>query len=359
MTKELINIAAFLMEKIESKKSSANDIINNYTKTHRYIESKMRADLLALVWGVIRAYYRLNYAYPTLNWVEKITLFIEKGVPDIKDAPDNVLFEVPEWIISHVPDAKNELPAMLGIAPIVLRANGNRDNIQKMLADEGVITHKTTLSPYGLILQSYQNLTNLKAYKKGLIEIQDEGAQALSLEIGVKSHDDVFDFCAGAGGKSLIFAQMMQNKGFIQDYDASYKRLSELSKRAKRANVSIIKVVYKLPDAFKKFNHVVVDAPCSGTGTWRRSPDMRFNLTEKQLENIVQKQADILDVAKNYVKAGQYLSYITCSLTRDENEQQIDNFMAKNPDFHIKKQMRYSPFISNTDGFFLCVMQKR
>ncbi len=356
---ELEQIAAVLLDTIDQKKGSANEIINTYTKTHRYIEGSDRRELLNLVWSTLRAKARLNYAYPNMDTLSKVRILQKNGIPDVLNAPDWVRFEVQEWFLDHIPDPQHELPPLLDQAPVVLRANGNREKIIEQLLSEGIKVHPCARSPLGLILDERCDLTETKAYKKGLIEIQDEGAQLLSLEIGVKPKDDVFDFCAGAGGKSLIFAQIMQNKGFIQAYDASFKRLSELSKRAYRAKATIIKPVFKLPETYKKFDHVVVDAPCSGTGTWRRSPDGRWSLTLKQLENIVSKQADILNVAEQYVKNGHFLSYITCSLTFDENERQIEHFIKHHPRYQIIKQMRFSPARTQTDGFFLCVMQKR
>lgn len=356
---EILTTAALLLEKIDSKSSPANEIINGYTRTHKYIEAKDRKTLLELIWSAIRARARLIYAYPETDWLFKINQLIKKGIPNDSHMPDEVRWETPKWILSHLPEPEKELPPMRETAPIVLRANGNRNKIITLLESEGLSVKPCDLSPLGIILNDYVNLTETKAYKKGLIEIQDEGAQLLSMEIGVKPQDDVFDFCAGAGGKSLIFAQLMQNKGFIQAYDASFKRLSELGKRAFRAKVSIIKTVTRLPESFKKFDHVVVDAPCSGSGTWRRSPDMRWSLSEKQLQNIVLKQAEILDVAQEYVKNGHFLSYITCSLTFDENERQVENFIQTHSRFKIVKQKRYSPYRTGTDGFFLCVMQKQ
>ncbi len=356
---EIKQTAALLLTKIEEKSGTANEIINGYTRSHKYIQAQDRKELLDLIWRVIRARARLSYAYPNTDWQFKIEKFISDGIPQLPDAPFYIQWEVPEWFLSHLPAPELELPAMLENAPLVLRANGKRDKIIQELEAEGLSVTPCKRSELGIILNQYVNLTDTKTYKKGLIEIQDEGAQLLSMEIGVKPHDDVFDFCAGAGGKSLIFAQLMNNKGFIQAYDASFKRLSELGKRAWRAKVSIIKTVTRLPESFKKFDHVVVDAPCSGTGTWRRSPDMRWNLTEKQLQNIVLKQAEILSVAQEYVKSGHFLSYITCSLTYDENEKQVEDFLSKNPRFRVIKEERYSPYRTQTDGFFLCVMQKQ
>ena len=180
----------------------------------------------------------------------------------------------------------------------------------------------------------------------------------IALDLNVKPKSSVFDFCAGAGGKSLIFAQIMKNQGEIASYDVSVRSLKELEKRAKRSHISIIKTYYKLFPNYKKFDYVVVDAPCSGTGTWRRCPDARWKITEKQLTNITQRQAEILEKASTYVKDGHFLCYMTCSITKDENENQISNFLSTHQNFVLKYQKRYSPFRTQTDGFFVSIMQK-
>lgn len=358
-TENLIKTAAYLMDKIGSRNTPANDILSDYMNTHRYLTADERRALLDLVWSAVRARSRLMYAWPDTDWETRLTRFRETGLPDVSGAPDWVRWEVPEWLPAHVPDAARELPALSGSAPIILRAIGDRMQIMESLRAEGLTVSPCTQSPYGIVLENFANLSDTKVYKKGLLEIQDEGAQLVALDIGVKPKQDVFDFCAGAGGKSLIFAQMMENKGFIQAYDAAPKRLFELTRRAARAHISIIKIVTRLPEPFKKFDHVVVDAPCSGTGTWRRVPDMRWKLTEKQLKNITALQADILNRAERYVKNGHFLSYITCSLTQDENENQVADFLIKHPNYTVLKTKRYSPLRTQTDGFFLCLMQKR
>lgn len=354
---ELQKTAAFLLDKITQKSTSANEIINRYTESHRYIAADDRKELLNLIWSALRRYAALTYLYPQADWSERLAKLAD-GMTDVSEAPDWVKWEAPEWIISHVPQPDVELPAQNATAPICLRSYGRVDEVLEALRQEGLVVRKADQSPFGIILEKHAQLMQTKPYKKGLVEVQDEGAQLVSMEIGVKPKDDVFDFCAGAGGKSLIMAQLMQNKGFILAYDASPKRLTELIKRARRSNISIIKTVPRLPEPFKKFDHVVVDAPCSGTGTWRRNPDMKWKLTPHQLEQLVKKQADILNAAEQYVKPGHYLTYITCSITTDENENQVETFLKTHPKYHIVRQRRYSPWRTHTDGFFVCVMQK-
>ena len=350
--------AGILMERIQKKPVVANELINTYIASHKHFNGEDKRALLDLVWRCVRAMARLQYAYPNDTWEKRVQNFMEKGMPDLKEAPQAVLWEVPEWFAAHVPEVEKELCALLDNPPIVLRAIGNREEVQKVLREDGVETVPTKLSPYGLILPEYKNLTSTKAWKDGLVEIQDEGAQLAALDIGVKPGNTVFDFCAGAGGKSLIFAQMMKNKGLIWAYDITAKKLFELVKRAARAHIDIIEIQPQLPPPTKHFDYVVVDAPCSGCGTWRRSPNMRWHLTEKQLQHITKSQAEILNRAENYVKDGGRLAYITCSLTTDENEAQVEAFLSGHPNYNVVKQKRYSPAQTGTDGFFLCLMEK-
>lgn len=357
MNERDIDFIADLMSKMDRKAAAIGDIINDYLNK-RKLKADEKASFLEAVWGIIRSYARLKWANPEENWKTRIQKFLEQGVPDVSHAPKYVQWEVPEWFLSHVPDPEKELPNLLKKPDIILRTIGERDKILESLRKENLDVRPCVHSPYGVILKGYANLKNTNAWKKGLIEVQDEGAQLLSLDIGVRSAQSVFDFCAGAGGKSLIFAQMMQNKGQILAYDITPKKLFELVKRATRAQIKIIQIITQLPNPDKKFDHVVVDAPCSGCGTWRRTPNMRWHLTEKQLKHITRTQGEILNRAEQYVKNGGFLSYATCSLTIDENELQVENFLKTHPNYRIVKQKRYSPARTDTDGFFLCQMQK-
>ena len=355
---EIKKAAATLLEKIFKTNRPANELINTYLRMHRYVGSNDRKTLYHYLWTAIRSYARLTYLYPDASWDERLE---QLGTlpAHLDGAPDWVNWEVPDWLLSHIPGADQELPALLEPAPVILRAIADREKVRQALADEGIPTTPTPLSPFGLkVMDGRYNITASKTYKAGLVEVQDEGAQMIALEAGVKPKSSVFDFCAGAGGKSLIFAQLMNNQGEIASYDVSVRSLKELEKRAYRAHISIIRTHYKLFPTYKKFDYVVVDAPCSGTGTWRRCPDARWNLTEKQLMNITHRQAEILETACAYVKDDHFLVYMTCSLTQDENEDQIQHFLEKHPEFHLLKQKRFSPYRTGTDGFFVAVLQR-
>ena len=355
MKPEAIRAAACeLISEILASPRPANDIINAYTRARRYIGSKDRRALTYLVWGYVRHFYRLNYLYPDKGIAERMDLLA--NMPEvIPNAPLWVNMEVPDWMIPLIPEAERELPALMGEAQTVLRANGVRDKIQAALLKEGIETQKTTLSPYGLILKKRANLAGSPAFKAGLLEVQDEGSQCVALETGIRAGDKVLDYCAGAGGKSLIFAQMMGNNGMIVAHDVSDVSLKELGRRVARAGATCIRVEKPIKSGL--FDHVVVDAPCSGVGTWRRMPDRRFKLTEKELKGLLKTQAEILETAKNFVKKGGFLSYMTCSLLALENSGQIRAFLEKNKDFVLVKEKQFSPARTGTDGLFVAVMK--
>lgn len=362
---EQIKVAAEeVLTQIENNSKPASEILNTYTRSRRYIGSKDRRTLSDIVWGYLRVRRRLEFDLPGASLSDKITAVLSGTyTPDYtpKNAPDAVCWEVPDWLPTHVDNPQEQLPPLLKPAQTVLRANGNREKITKLLKEEGIETTPTKLSPWGLVLTKRYNLNESKAYKNGLVEVQDEGSQLVAIETSIQSGDIVLDYCAGAGGKSLAFAQMMKNKGQIIAHDISDISLSELSKRAKRAGASIIKIQKSLSlgDFPKGFDHVVVDAPCSGTGTWRRCPDARLKLTEKILSDLIQKQSNILDTACCFVKRGGFLHYMTCSILRDENMEQIQSFMNRHTGFELIKYKQCSPANTNTDGLFIATLKYR
>lgn len=359
----IVQAAVLLLTQIEKETRPASETINAFTRMHKSFGSKDRRKLTDLVWQCIRHKARLEYAYPNKTWEEKINLFLTKEPSFPKDMPFHVQVETPQWLISKIKNADKELPALLENPSIILRCNGDRTFIQKKLFNEGVETSLTEISPYGLVLNKRTNLQSLETFKNGLIEVQDEGSQLVALSTEIKPNEIILDYCAGAGGKSLIFAQMMQGKGKILAHDVSKQSLNELEKRATRANIKIIETTTNIPSYLKshphvKFSHVVVDAPCSGTGTWRRCPDARWKLTEEEFSGLLKKQQMILRKASVYVAQGAFLSYMTCSLTEDENILQVRKFLKTNSQFKLITHKQFSPYRSNTDGLFVAIMQR-
>ena len=359
----ILKTAAELIDEIEKQTRPASEIINLFTRAHKSFGSKDRRLLTETVWNIIRHRARLNYLFPDKTTLEKINLFKDNPSLFQTDMPFHIQVETPEWIVEKIKNPNEELPALLETPKIILRATTNRQKVQEHLKKEGIETTPTDLSPYGLILEKRTNLSASETYKKGLVEVQDEGSQLVALETKIKANDTVLDYCAGAGGKSLIFAQMMNNKGTIVAHDISSKSLEELKKRALRSHINIIETSQNIPAFLKqnpmiKFSHVVVDAPCSGTGTWRRCPDARWKLTQDQFATLLKKQAEILKTAAKYVNKNGILAYMTCSITEDENINQVRKFLRSHPMFKLKTHKQFSPFKTNTDGLFVAIMQK-
>ena len=326
----------------------ANEVIQAYTRQRRYIGSHDRRFITDIVWKYMRFQAHIDFLHYTLDDV------INKEITDTDDMPDWIRLECPQWLLSHIPDAKHELKALQDTAPTIVRAVGDRAKIQSLLADGGIESTPTQRSPYGLILKKRYNLQASAAYKDGRIEVQDEGSQLAALACRIQPGDSVLDFCAGAGGKSLMFSQIMNGTGQITAHDISAVSLKKLEERAKRAHAHNIITTTQMPKG--TFSVVVVDAPCSGTGVWRRQPDARWKLTEQTFEHLLAKQAQILQSVVPYVQ--HRLCYITCSITRDENEEQIRRFMKANPAFSLVEEQRLSPWRSQTDGFYIALLER-
>ncbi|TAN58290.1 MAG: RsmB/NOP family class I SAM-dependent RNA methyltransferase, partial [Rhodospirillales bacterium] len=255
------------------------------------------------------------------------------------------------------------LPARLDLRVNALKTT--RQDAIAALAFEGIAAEPTELSPWGLRVASRVNLMATKVFKDGFVEVQDEGSQLAALLVGAEPGMAVCDFCAGAGGKTLALAATMNNKGRLVACDVSEGRLFRSADRMKRAGVQNV-TRHVLDAAGAKwlkrqagsFDRVLVDAPCTGTGTWRRNPDAKWKLSPEDLEELVKKQADILDRASRLVKPGGRLLYVTCSLLPDENEAQIEAFLARSPGFspepawQDKTYLHLTPAQHGTDGFF-------
>jgi 16S rRNA (cytosine967-C5)-methyltransferase len=264
-----------------------------------------------------------------------------------------------------------------------LRVNfrvASREEIAVRLAKEGIETKPAKYSPHGLIAVKRFNRHSSPSFTEGLFEIQDEGSQIVSLLTGAKSGMLVVDACAGAGGKSLHLAQIMNDKGNIVAIDVDEKKLFELQERAKRAHVSIVHPLIKNrtrdDELISKADIVLVDAPCSGSGTIRRNPGTKWKLTESQLEHFHGLQLRILENAATYVKLGGSLVYSTCSLFKRENEDVVGEFLRSNPGFSHSpladadlisalgsaagaSSLALLPHIHNTDGFYIARLSRR
>ncbi len=268
--------------------------------------------------------------------------------------------------------------AALGPAPLDLRANllkASRDEARAALAAEGIEAEPTPYSPWGLRVAGRRAVTTGTAFRDGLVEIQDEGSQLVAMLAGAEPGMRVADWCAGAGGKTLALAMMMGNRGQILACDVSAPRLDGAVRRLRRAGVHNAERHLVQPgDKWAKrragsFDRVLVDAPCTGTGTWRRNPDARLRLLERDLQELLGKQAAILDEAARLVKPGGRMIYATCSVLAEEDEGQVSAFLARQPGFRpvqvaLPGGLAADPYLvltprrNGTDGFFAAVLER-
>ncbi len=282
-------------------------------------------------------------------------------------------------------DAVRAAEAMNERAPLTVRVNalkGDRFALQARLSEEGIQARPTPLSPLGLILETRTNVFSLAAFRDGWMEVQDEGSQLLGMLVDPPPTKAV-DACAGAGGKTLQLAPVMKNRGELFALDVDEKRMEELKKRARRAGVHNVRARVIPPegpeadaaiaDLKDTADRVLVDAPCSGTGTWRRKPDARYRITPEQLEEHVARQKTLLARFATMVKPGGRIIYGTCSILREEDEAVVEDFLAQHPDFSVRPvaeelgpelaaklgegpYLKLAPHLHGTDGFFGAIL---
>jgi 16S rRNA (cytosine967-C5)-methyltransferase len=270
-------------------------------------------------------------------------------------------------------------------APLDLRVNSvkaTRDEVVAQLAVAPIAAEPMPYAPLGLRVLKKPALQNLPVFKDGLIEVQDEGSQILSQIVGAKRGEMVVDFCAGAGGKTLALGALMRNTGRLYAFDVSEKRLAKLKPRLARSGLSNVHPVQiahendaKIKRLAGKIDRVLVDAPCSGLGTLRRNPDVKWRQTPQDVAELNVKQSAILAGAARLLKVGGRLVYATCSLLDEENEVIVGAFLASRPDFalvpmqdvlaeqkiplEMTDYLKLLPHRQHTDGFFAAVLERR
>ncbi len=298
----------------------------------------------------------------------------EKAPPrPMADAPDAVRGDYPDWLEPHLARVFGEARAQEGAAlaaraPVDLRVNLLKTDparaakaLEPLKAEllEGAAFRIPAPDP----TERAGAVETIPAFGKGWFEVQDQGSQIAAAAAGDIKGRQVLDFCAGGGGKTLALAAAMGNTGQLYAYDADARRMADLTPRAIRAGVRNLQVrspVEKEPlkALTGRMDVVFVDAPCTGTGTWRRHPDTKWRLTPEQLERRMAEQDTVLDEAAPYVKAGGRLVYVTCSLLAEENEDRLAAFLERHPGFRAAGEYRrMSPLTTGTDGFFVAVLE--
>ncbi|MEP4051649.1 MAG: RsmB/NOP family class I SAM-dependent RNA methyltransferase [Litorimonas sp.] len=419
-----IQAAAEVLEDVTQRRTPVTMALRDWGKSHRFAGSKDRSAIGNIVLDALRRKssiaFRMNDESPRALALGAAVfsggITVEEILEQTKDdqhfgsslTEDQIaklrgqieLDSAPEWVRADVPDwlwpafetnfdeeAVVEGTALTQRPPMDVRANAikaTREQLNQKSASP------TPISPVGLRFPPVEgsgrhpNINADPDFLTGKMEIQDEGSQIVSLLVAAKPGETILDYCAGGGGKSLALASDMKNDGAIHAFDIDKRRLAPTYERAMRAGADIIKVV---PPPSKSLNHlrgrvdrVLVDAPCTGVGTWRRKPDAKWRLTEDALGRRMQEQVKVLDEAKNFVKPGGFLFYVTCSVLAAENEAQVYAFLERTPEFTLLSAgevweerfgvdvpkpwsadgctLTLTPASTNTDGFFFAVMEK-
>jgi len=426
-----------VLEAIAATDRPADRVLDRYLKDRRYIGGGDRGAIAQRVWGVLRRRARLDW------WVKKAGKGLQRdargrvladvaltdgvGVGEIAalfdgsrhapealtraesdalrrlveqplehpDMPPAVRAECPNWVWPRMEavfgaEVETAVRALGAEATFDLRVNPlagvDRAAVIAELAVASIPAEPTPLSPVGLRLDRRRPVDRMPAFREGRIEVQDEGSQLAALLVGAQPGSLVVDYCAGAGGKSLALAADMANKGRLILYDVSKSRLERAAVRLRRAGVNnaerrqIVDGDKSVKRLAGKADRVLVDAPCTGTGTWRRNPDAKWRYDAEALAEITASQRQILERAAAMVKPGGRLVYVTCSVLTDENEAIVDGFLAETTAFRAVPvadawadtvtargggacpadgpYLRLSPHRHGTDGFFVAVLER-
>ena len=413
----LLELATELLHRVLQFKQPADNIVSDFFREHRALGSRERHTLAETTYTVLRqrllfqhlaqsgkgemerrlailawqgneGFLRAALSEPEQHWIAQVQAV------DRSALPEKLRHNLPEWLAERLHAELGEdfwpfVESMNAAAPLDLRVNtfkAKRDEVRAALAAAGVAAEPTPFSPMGLRIQGKPALHKLDVFTRGDVEVQDEGSQLLALMVDAKRGEMVVDFCAGAGGKTLALGAAMRNTGRLYAFDTSGHRLAALKPRLARSglsNVYPVQIAHERDDRIKrlagKIDRVLVDAPCSGLGTLRRNPDMKWRQTPDAVEELRVKQAAILASAARLLKPGGRLVYATCSLLGVENEAIADAFTEANRATfrplaadevlvaaHVEGAqglvrhgfLRLWPHRHGTDGFFAAVWQR-
>jgi 16S rRNA (cytosine967-C5)-methyltransferase len=416
-TRGLIGHARTALETLLQFAGPADQALSSYFREHRELGQHERAFVAETAFGVLRRKRSLEAAIGAAGGATAGALVIAalarlhglsarslEGVLDpdeltllgrAKAAPQDafapaVRADLPDWLWERLAAEQGEDEAlriaqgMLNSAPVDLRVNLariERDDALAQLAASGIEGAPTPYSPAGIRLAEKPAINRHPIFEQGLIEVQDEGSQLLAYLLAPRRGEMVADFCAGAGGKTLALAMLMRGSGRLYAMDVSAKRLAALGPRASRAGVSNVHPLalasendVRAKRLAGKIDRVLVDAPCTGFGTLRRNPDLKWRHSAEAVSELAAKQARILDAAARLVKPGGRLVYATCSILREENEAVVEGFARAHPEFGALScaellaaqripldtgaLLRLWPHRHGTDGFFAAAFSR-
>jgi len=421
-----LQAAIEILNDIEAGKRPASDALKDWGASHRFAGAGDRAvignivydalrrklsiawrmdsdDARALAYGALVSEGGLDFsAIDAALEGDKFAPALLEAAPreawanhDIANAPAFIRADVPEWCVASL-EAQfgerwvDEAAALSTRPPVDLRVNVLKakpgaviEALEKAGVGKAPLLDQALRMPPIEALGRHPNVQTDQSFLDGWFEVQDLGSQLAALFAGAKPGEQVLDYCAGAGGKTLALAAAMGNSGQVHAYDAARARLSPMHDRLQRAGVRNTQIhgnLDALTPLMERMDLVLTDAPCTGSGTWRRRPDAKWRLNDEQLERRLQDQKEVLDAAKHYVKPGGRLVYVTCSLFAEENTQQVERFLDENSNFtetaprdlwqtivpnagavspvFPARGSVFSPLSTDTDGFYVSVLQK-
>lgn len=392
----LLGHSAELIRIIRKSPQPSDVIASEYFRSKKYIGASDRRFISGLVFHTLRT-LSLSEAIAEHENMPDIAhaghALMEKGLEGFgtwaSELPEHVRVCTQDWLLERTrtrwSDAAAVWQSMTSAAPLVLRVNlrrATRDRVLQHLHSENIDAIAGSLSPAAVIVNQRINLLQHPLYKGGIVEIQDEGSQLVGYACAPKEDDDILDACAGAGGKSLHLADLQMAKGKIVANDIEWNRLKEIGPRANRAGVRSISVERMQPGAAvhdrRRYDIVLVDAPCSGMGTVRRMPMAKWRITPDTLERHARKQRQVLEQYAPLVAQSGVLVYATCSIMPEENEHVVRGFLAKHPEFTLEPLAPYferygipatedsgstgmlqlDPYHHGTDGLFMARMRR-
>ena len=389
--KHLVQATAIALKEIFTEKKYADRVLERTFKQNPKWGSRDRRMVAESVYDIVR-YYRLyselagsknNYWFMMAVWLVLHDYelpawqeFVDVHPDAIKkhkaklDAIPQIAQSYPDWLWElgaqelTAPVWQNEAASMNEQARVFLRVNtlkASTDKVIASLANDKIVASPVQSVNDALVLQNRANIFKTQAFSEGWIEVQDAGSQQIGLFVAPQAGEVIIDACAGAGGKSLQLAALMQNKGRIISMDVEQWKLDELKKRAKRAGVHQINTRLIEKDTIASMKNsadkVLLDVPCSGSGVFRRNPDAKWKLSEMSLERTKATQNQILNEYSAMVKDGGTLVYSTCSIFPSENENQVNAFLKQHPEFKLLKDNKLLPS-SGFDGFYMAMLVK-
>lgn len=405
--------AATALTRVLAFEYPADAVLSRYFRERSLLGPQDRAFVAESVFGVLRRKLWLDHLAPQatsrqllLLWLARVAGHSSRDLAAICDAeesrwlnatrmqaplPLSAEADLPPWITERLLAQHDEHfvralgRALQEAAPLDLRVNTlntDRKTVLEKFIASGLAAENTPWSPAGLRMQGKPALNRHPLFTHGAVEVQDEGSQLLGYLLAPRRGELVVDFCAGAGGKTLLLGALMHSQGRVYAFDVSEKRLARLKPRLKRSGLSNVHpqlIAHENDTRIKrlagKIDRVLVDAPCSGLGTLRRNPDLKFRQSPASVSELTAKQSSILEAAARLIRPGGRLVYATCSLLADENQQIVAGFLAAHPEFHalhcgelLKRQniaidcgeqMQLWPQLHHTDGFFAAALERR